>query len=299
MKVKYKTTEAFPADDSLDGQWFDILKTQGLCGETYQKFREIIYGYYAQQRRAFDWRETISPYRIFISEVMLQQTQTVRVAEKFGPFIKAFPDFTSLYHVSFGEVLRLWKGLGYNRRAKYLQDAAGIIVEEYGGELPEDPELLVTLPGIGPATAASISVFAFNHPWPFIETNIRTVYIHFFFPGEEKVTDAKIIGLVEHTLDQASPREWYYALMDYGVMLKKTIGNLSRRSKHYSKQAPFVGSDRQLRGKILQLLLDQATVHDCDLAELLSEPQERCLRVLESLCREAIVRNNNGNLSLA
>ncbi len=230
---------------------------------------------------------------------MLQQTQTSRVVPKFDKFITKFPNFEALAEADFSEVLRSWKGLGYNRRARYLQEAAEIVADRYAGNLPDDPDLLVTLPGIGPATAASISTFAFNRPLAFIETNIRTVYLHFFFRNEEGVDDRQIMVLVENTVDKERPREWYYALMDYGVMLKKTIGNLNTRSKHYSKQSRFEGSDRQLRGKILQLLLDNPAVMIERVADVLGESPERVERIVLSLCNDNLVLREKNKLTLS
>ncbi|MBT8334156.1 MAG: A/G-specific adenine glycosylase, partial [Deltaproteobacteria bacterium] len=215
--------------------WQEFFTRTGLCRETYRRFRSIIFHYYFTHQRIFSWRSHITPYRVVVSELMLQQTQTIRVAEKFEPFITAFPDFNSLARARFAEILTVWKGLGYNRRAKYLQDIAQMVIQQYGGSLPDDPDTLRLFPGIGPATAASICAFAYNAPTVFLETNIRTVFIHFFFAEKTTVHDRDILPLVEQTLDSQRPREWYYALMDYGVMLKKTIGNLGRRSSHYTK----------------------------------------------------------------
>ncbi len=151
----------------------------------------------------------------------------------------------------------MWQGLGYNRRAKYLQESAKKVVNEFGGTLPQDQKILATFPGIGAATAASICTFAFNAPVAFIETNIRRVFIHHFFNDAESVSDKDILPMVESTLDRENPREWYWALMDYGAHLAKTMPNPNRRSKHYTKQSKFEGSNRQIRGAIVRLLLDQ------------------------------------------
>lgn len=267
---------------------------RGLGPQKCSRFRKIVQDYYVSNRREFDWRQKISPYRVFVSEIMLQQTQTQRVVPKFSEFICRFPDFKTLAEAPFSEVLRYWKGLGYNRRAKYLQASATTIIELHGGILPEDPDLLVRLPGIGPATAASMIVFAYNRPLAFIETNIRTVFIYFFFPHRQKVLDSEIMSLVSETLDRDDPRQWYYALMDYGVMLKKNVGNLGRKSSGYKKQSRFEGSDRQLRGKILQLLLDHGTMSEEALAELLQEDPERTRSIVSALCDEKIlVRHDN------
>ncbi len=221
-------------------------------------FQQHIWDYYRANRRDFPWRRTTDPYHIFISEVMLQQTQTFRVEPKFNNWIAALPTFQSLADAPLREVLSLWQGLGYNRRALWLHQAAQRIMTEFNGELPINPEILETFPGIGPNTAASVCAFAFNKPTIFIETNIRAVFIHFFFTGKAEIKDNEIRPLVEQTVDQENPREWYYALMDYGVMLKKNLPNPSRRSAHHAQQTKFEGSERQIRGLILKSLTAQA-----------------------------------------
>ncbi len=150
------------------------------------------------------------------------------------------------------EVLSCWKGLGYNRRALYLKEIARIVIDQYAAKLPDSPDELVKLPGIGSNTAGAVAAFAFNRPVVFIETNIRSVFIHHFFPDTADVRDSRILPLVEATLDRDNPRVWYWALMDYGTMLKETTANPGRRSAHYSRQSPFPGSDREIRGAILE-----------------------------------------------
>ncbi len=206
-------------------------------------FTSSIWSHYKKHRRSFPWRERISPYRILVSEIMLQQTQANRVVKKYNAFIKKFPTLKKLNAAKNEDVLRAWQGLGYNRRALYLKSIT---------KIPKTYEELVELPGIGPNTAGSILAFAYNIPHPFIETNIRSVFIHFFFKNKERVHDK----LVKETLDHKNPREWYYALMDYGAMLKKTE-NPSQKSTHYKKQSAFKGSRRQKRGEILRILLDK------------------------------------------
>lgn len=240
-----------------------------------KQFQNHVYDFYNKNKRGFPWRETTNPYYIFVSEVMLQQTQANRVVAKYNEFIRSFPNFEALSKSSLQDIYVVWQGMGYNRRAKYLKESATIIVEKYGGNLPRDIVLLDELPGIGYNTACSICAFAFNLPVIFIETNIRSVFIHTFFDianfyssskarssqlvasnnnKESSIHDKDILPLVEQTLDRKNPREWYWALMDYGSYLKKTVVNPSRKSKHYTKQSTFKGSDRELRGKILKLL---------------------------------------------
>ncbi len=242
-----------------------------------KKFQKTVWGYYRKEGRKLAWRETQDPYRIFVSEVMLQQTQVARVVKKYPEFIKRFPNFRALAKATTAEVLKVWQGMGYNRRALYLCRAARIVCEEYGGKLPEDIEKLDALPGIGKATAASVFVFAWDEPAVFLETNIRTVFIHFFFPRRKKVRDEELLPFVEQTLpskvqpfcrskvEPFSVREWYYALMDYGAMLKKTRENFSRKSAAYARQSKFVGSHRELRGEIVRRATSGGAVQEKDL----------------------------------
>jgi A/G-specific adenine glycosylase len=234
-------------------------------------FRRLVWEYHGHYRRSFEWREQPEPYRVFISEVMLQQTQTGRVAERFPVFLTRFPDFPALADASLGEVLAAWQGLGYNRRARFLHEASRTIAGDWGGVLPADEASMRSLPGIGPNTAASILAFAFNVPTVFIETNIRTVFLHHYHP-EAGVPDKALLALVARTLDHGRPREWYYALMDYGVHLKREHGNANRRSPHYSRQSRFEGSVRQVRGAILKAMVPPSGTGGVDMsADLLLE----------------------------
>jgi len=230
-------------------------KCRYLSASKIESFRAMILGRYRESGREFAWRKTRNPYRILVSEFMLQQTQTERVARYYEVFLKRFPNFRALADATLRDVLDVWQGLGYNRRARFLLDTARVVVLEHRGELPSDIETLRALPGVGPATAAAIAAFAYNQPVILLETNIRRVFIDFFFARRKIVRDREILPLVEATLDRSNPRRWYYALMDYGVLLKKSGPNANRRSAHYQKQPPFNGSNRQLRGAILKILL--------------------------------------------
>ncbi|MDQ3014324.1 MAG: A/G-specific adenine glycosylase, partial [bacterium] len=179
------------------------------------KFRNTIYKYYRENKRSFTWRETKDPYKILVSEIMLQQTQTDRVVSKYNEWLSHFPTFTDLAKAKLQHVLKVWQGLGYNRRALALKRAAEIVVKEYKGTLPNDYEKVLDLPGIGPYTAGAVMAFAFNKPFPIIETNIRTVYIHFFYNQHHgQIHDKEILALVEKTMPgetsaKGGPREWY------------------------------------------------------------------------------------------
>jgi A/G-specific adenine glycosylase len=218
-------------------------------------FRAAVLDHYRERGRDLPWRRTRDPYLILVSEVMLQQTQVARVLTKYEGFITTFPDVHALAAAPAAAVLRAWQGLGYNRRALALHRAARMIVAEHQGLVPRSAADLTRLPGIGPATAAAVCAFAYDLPLSFIETNIRSAVIHFFFQECTAVSDSDILPLIELTLDRENPREWYYALMDYGAWVKKTHPNPGRRSRHHTTQTTFAGSRRQLRAQVLRLLL--------------------------------------------
>lgn len=223
---------------------------------TDKEFIKEIYRYFKAHGRAhLPWRQTTDPYKILVSEIMLQQTQAHRVVPKYEEFIKKWSNAKVLANASNIEVLKAWSGLGYNRRALNLKRAAEAVTGLYKGIFPRDREGLLALPGVGPYTAGAISAFAYNHPLAIIETNIRSVYIHFYFPNKTAVSDAELLPIIERTLDQKNPRDWYAALMDYGAMLKSTKPNPSRKSKHHTSQSKFKGSVREVRGDILRTLL--------------------------------------------
>jgi A/G-specific adenine glycosylase len=229
---------------------------------------------------------------------MLQQTQAERVIEKYEQFIKLFPDFYRLSHAPLRRILMVWQGLGYNRRAIALQQIARKMVEEFHGTLPSDPEVLRTFPGIGGATAAAISAFAFNQPTIFIETNIRRVFIHHFF-HKATVRDTEIIPLVEKTLDTSHPRKWYYALMDYGVMLKKEHQNPNRRSAHYQRQSPFEGSNRQVRGMILRTLMKETLLSKSEVAKKIGKDIQDVNDNLVQLQKEGFIKKTGRKFTIA
>lgn len=223
-------------------------------------FQTQILAYAAAHKRDLPWRTPylqpdnqghLNFYKVFLSEVMLQQTQVPRVIQKYHEFLEAFPTMHALAQAALPDVLRVWQGLGYNRRGKYLWQAAKKL-QATSCKLHLTPAELDALPGIGPATAASIYCFAYDKPIVFIETNIRKVFIFHFFPDRDEVNDVDLIPLVRETVDTTNPREWYYALMDYGSYLSKMVPNPNRRSKHYVRQAKFEGSDRQIRGRLLR-----------------------------------------------
>lgn len=266
-----------------------------LSTRSIAEFRELVWDYYRQDGRSMPWRTNPSPYCVLVSEIMLQQTQVSRVIPKFNEFVVLFPDFAALADAPLAQVLAAWAGLGYNRRARFLHEAAKQIVATHGGMLPDNPLALQKLPGVGQNTAGAVLAYAFNQPAAFVETNIRTVYLHHFFPDQQEVSDKAILDLVEQTLDKSSPREWYWALMDYGSELKVTEGGRLDQSRHYKKQPAFAGSLRQMRGMIIQRLLAgpaEATTLERHFADERVEP------ALEGLLRDGLIERQNGIVSL-
>ena len=262
-------------------------------------FRKTVYDYYKRHGRNLPWRKTTDPYRILVSEVMLQQTQVPRVLLKYGEFLDRFPDVAALAAAPLSHVLSAWQGLGYNRRALMLKQAAERIVAHHGGIIPRNVEALVSLPGIGPATARAVMAFAFNEPVILIETNIRAVFIHHFFTGEEPIPDSALIPLVEKTLDRNNPGKWYNALMDYGTFLKQVHANPARRSAHHQRQSPFEGSVRQIRGAVIRLILEKVTISPTDVIQELPFDENTARRTIDQLEREGIIATRDGFLSIA
>jgi A/G-specific adenine glycosylase len=270
---------------------------------TTKAFQKTIFDYYRKNRRTFPWRspslqfrrgsKNLDPYKILVSEIMLQQTQTLRAIPKYENWISHFPTFESLAQAPLQQVLKEWKGLGYNSRALRLHQAAKIVVDKYNGKLPADYETILALPGIGPYTAGAVMAFAFNKPFPIIETNIRTVFIHFYFknrgPTSVTIHDKEILELVKKTLPEKNSRDWYYALMDYGVMLKKTVGNLNIKSRHYTKQSQFKGSNRELRAKILHLITQAPVSLTAIQANIIADP-EKIETTLSKLQQEGFIK---------
>lgn len=260
------------------------------------EFVDTVIAHFRKNGRQLPWREPaangeFNPYKIMVSELMLQQTQVSRVIPKYQQFISAYPTCHDLARAPLSEILVLWQGLGYNRRAKFLHQAAQSIHSDFDGKFPDSIEQLVKLPGIGQNTAGAIMAYAFNKPVVFIETNIRAVYIHSFFSNQADVNDSALIEHIAATLAQAKKqitvREWYWALMDYGVCIKSLHANPARRSKHHVVQTKFAGSQRELRGKILRALTSDNQKYNQIVTYVDSDP--RLDDVLLQLANEGLV----------
>jgi A/G-specific adenine glycosylase len=274
----------------------DIYHTDGgLSPLAVAAFRSTIYAHHRANPRPMPWRETCDAYHILVSEIMLQQTQVERVRVKYAEFLTAFPTVHELAAAPLSDVLRVWQGLGYNRRALFLKRCSEEVVEHHDGKFPCTSGELQSLPGIGPYTARAVAAFAHGVAEPLIETNIRTLFIYCFFHGRGKVCDSEIMPLVAVTLDRDNPREWYYALMDYGAMLKQAHPNPGRRSMHHARQSRFEGSNRQLRSRLLREILTRPGITPEKLQTMLAAEQETVGWNLEALEREGfLVKSGRG-----
>lgn len=265
------------------------MNTQELNEVIWQKGRELF--------RTMPWRVDTRPYYVLVSEIMLQQTQVDRVIPKFEAFIAELPTIEMLARAPLSTVLRLWSGLGYNRRAKFLWEAARVVTDQYGGIIPDALEEIVKLPGVGPNTAGAIVAYSFNRPAVFVETNVRTVFFYHVFTQQVDVPDALIRQAVKKAIDIEHPREWYWAVMDYGAWLKRSGAGAINKSAHYKKQAPLKGSVREMRGRIVRHLTSgSATDEQLRTAVFADERYEQAIRALQ---KEAIIERKNGRYRLA
>lgn len=303
-------------------------------------FRSLMRAEGRRLYRDLPWRRTRDPYQIWLSEVMLQQTQVPRVEQRMPAWLERFPSVEALAAASAADVLEAWQGMGYNRRALALHEASRQIVDRYDGVFPHDAAELRALPGIGPATTQGIRAFAFDLPGVYLETNVRTVFLHHFFPDVPGVPDRELIPLIEAACPAApagsadagdadddsagryavpqdaedTPRNWYYALLDYGAYLKKTVPNPSRRSAGHVRQSRFEGSRRQKRAEVVRMLLAARDAEPAGLSfdEVLAgmdafehqagrEPVERSLveELLGALTREGFCAERDGRWLIA
>ena len=271
----------------------------GVSPERLEEFSATVWERGRELYRDLPWRDTHDPYAILLSEVMLQQTQVSRVMGRWEQWLETFPTIADLASAPLPPVLELWQGMGYNRRALNLKRCAEEVVAMHDGVVPSDKKALLGLPGIGPSTSAGVRVFAFRQPDMYLETNVRAVFIHELFPGRESVADKELVSLVEATCPQdARVRAWYYALLDYGAYLKKTMPNPTRRNKHYTRQSKFEGSHRQKRAYLLHRVIDDALSTE-DLARDLAQSErasgrqepsvEEVRAILDELEREGFV----------
>jgi len=266
---------------------------------TLRQLRSLVRAHYAKEgRHTLPWRKTRDPYRILVSEVMLQQTQVERVIPYYKEFLKRFPTVAALSMASLLEVLRVWQGLGYNRRAKMLHEAAKAVMRDHGGKLPRTSAALQALPGVGPYTAGAVAAFSYNEDVVIIETNIRTVLTHHLFNDQEKVSDQELLQALRELLPTGEAREWYWALMDYGSALKRSGVRLNSKSAGYARQSAFKGSSREVRGAILRALLERPCSESALIGLFANERAEQVRAQLAKLQTEKLIKKRRRSYTL-
>lgn len=276
-----------------------------LVTMTIQQFRRRILQWFTTHKRDLPWRNTINPYRILVSEIMLQQTQVSRVIPKYAEFLRRFPSLASLARAQNRDLLAVWSGLGYWRRAQYLKQTATIITTHHNGRFPRTSQELQKLPGVGPYTAGAIACFAFGSTQPFIDTNIRRVLLYFFFHNKENVTDKELLPIANKAVWKKDPRAWHWALFDYGSIVLNDR-SINQKSRHYTKQSSFTGSFRFFRTRALHYLLalPRQNAHRDELLDFLDDTlrTHECdyppLDVLESLVRDGLVKRKGTRYSV-
>lgn len=260
------------------------------------QFKQTVWSQGRAHWRDLPWRNIDDAYAVLVSEVMLQQTQVARVLDYWPRFLSLFPTLDALAAADTALVLEQWQGLGYNRRALALKRCAEICSDTYDGILPSVYDELVALPGIGKATAAGVRAFAYQQPGIYLETNVRTVFLHELFADQEGISDKDIEPLVDLACSEDDPRGWYYALLDYGAHLKRTLPNPSRRSKHYTKQSKFEGSRRQKRAEVVRIVLASEeegitfgdVAHELDAFEIKHKRNPPAPDLLESILADLV-----------
>ncbi len=255
-----------------------------------------VFRYYEKFGRKLPWRDTTDPYYILVSECMLQQTQVERVIPFYERWLKRFSSVEMLYEASLREVLQQWQGLGYNRRGQNLHKTAGVIVEEFQGDVLSALPHYKKLPGVGEYTASAVQAFAANKDIAAVDTNIRRILIaHFHL--DEKISKAELADIAYQCVPKGRSREWHNALMDYGAnyMTAKRSGIAS-----LGKQGQFEGSDRQVRSRILRFLLSHTEgVHKEKLFRELSDiDKKRTSEILKKMIQEKLIIWNNNHFDI-
>lgn len=294
------------------GMWGNRLPDEGflpLPEHSIERFCERVRERGDALYRDLPWRNTWDAYEVLVSEVMLQQTQVGRVLHYWQRWLDVFPTPDALAAAPLEVVLRYWQGLGYNRRVIALKNAAEACALHHDGAVPCERADLLALPGVGPATAAGVRVFAYEQPDVYLETNVRAVFIHELFPDADEVADRELIPLVEETCDRNDPRGWYYALLDYGAWLKRALPNPSRRSKHHVRQSAFEGSRRQKRAWLLREVMSRPRQTSAELASALSDAEREAGRdavdvqdaagILADLSSEGFIISDGGRWRIA
>ena len=259
--------------------------------------QERLLAWYAAEGRDLPWRHRVDPYAVLVSEIMLQQTQVPRVVPKYEAFLTAYPRLEDLGAAPLDEVLRLWRGLGYNNRARRLRDCAAAAVAAGGrpAQLPRTLAGLRELPGIGPYTARAVLVFAHNDDVAAVDANVRRVLTHELgLPPD--LGDADLQAAADSVLPRGRSRDWHNALMDYGslVLTARATGIAPR-----TRQSAFQGSRRWYRSRLLRELLERGPRSFEELAAALEVTPQVAAELADLLARDGLVRREGERVQVA
>ena len=258
------------------------------------QLQTTILDWFAANARDLPWRKTRDPYRVLVSEIMLQQTQVDRVLPKYLAFMEQFPDAATLASASTADVIKAWQGLGYNRRAVNLQRAAQAVVA--AGAFPDTPEGLRSLPGIGAYTSGAVACFAFERDVAFLDTNIRRVIQRLCF-GDQDATEATLVAHAQQLVPEGNGWAWNQAIMELGALIctankpqcwrcparehcaayqawQSADSNLSMETfapkvRRKAAETPFQSSNRFYRGRVIEALRSLENGAGMTLARLL------------------------------
>ena len=276
--------------------------------EKKKNFNRTLFVWHKKNYRDMPWRQTHDSYKILISEVMLQQTQVNRVRTKYNEFLEQFPNVKVLAKAPLGSVLRVWSGLGYNRRAKFLYECAKTIMAKHGGKFPNTYEELVLLPCIGRSTAGALLAFSFRQDTPMIDTNIRRILARVFFK-KKLPSDKALYDFAVTLIPRGKGRIWNYAMLDLGATLCTARDHSSDcpfMKLHgkvgdfiYKKpQKKFAGSRRFYRGQILKLLASKHELEYASIQKSLKLSKHDVVSIITDLLKEGLVKRSKGKVTL-
>ena len=270
--------------------------------------------WYAKHGRSLPWRKTTDPYKILVSEIMLQQTQVDRVVPKYAAWLEEFPDWKALAAASRSEVLGLWSGLGYNNRAVRLHALSKLVVEGLEGELPVSEEELVKLPGIGPYTAGALMAFAHNKPGRCIDVNIERIVKRILFPKNTLPLKKEIESEFLNLFPKGKATPFANAMMDFGSMIctasdpkcdscplfsdceSRGERDEEKGERVKKRQSTFLHSNRWWRGQILKGL-NKGVDTEKDLFATIGRDEDAFRKALVQLKKEGLVAGS-GNLTI-
>jgi A/G-specific adenine glycosylase len=264
-----------------------------ISSEHIMRFQKKVFLFYKKNKRDLPWRKTTDPYKILLSELMLQQTQVKRVVVYYEKWIARWPTIHTFASAALPEVLQMWMGLGYNTRAISLHKTAKKIVALFDGDVLRAMQQYKELPGIGKYTSHAVRIFSTNADLVTVDTNIRRIFIS-EFDLPENISEHELWLLAEKCRPVGKSREWHNALMDYGALYLTAHKTGIRPT---TQQTQFEGSNRQIRAQILRHVLEKPMTGK-ELTQTLKIDQGRLGPILEKMINQHILMKKNNTYLL-